>query len=432
MAAPLPALNGSTQLGVIGLGYVGLPIAIAFSKHFVVYGFDKNSSKIEALQNGTDSSGVLTNPGSITDNDFLYLYADSEPLNRCEILLITVPTPITSDNKPDLSLLKEASKTVGEHIQRGTVVILESTVYPGVTEDICVPIIESKSGMKLNKDFYVGYSPERVNPGDSQHRLDNVIKVTSGSTPDVAEFVAQLYEKVVHVGVHRAPSIRVAEAAKVIENIQRDLNIALVNEFAQLFHHLGLDTGDILEAAQTKWNFLPFKPGLVGGHCIGVDPYYLTHKAEASGYAPDVILAGRTKNNSVPTHIAERIESLLFDQKKEIKGSHILIMGLTFKENLPDIRNSKAIELVQELQSRGASVECFDPIADLSEFDQANDLNVIEQPVANAYDVVVVAVAHSVIRDFEVEKLRSLGINHDPVIFDVQHLFPKDQVTARL
>ena len=379
MAAQLPALNGSTQLGVIGLGYVGLPIAIAFSKHFVVYGFDKNSSKVTALQNGTDSSGALTNPENITENDFLYLYADSEPLNRCRILLITVPTPITSDNKPDLTLLKEASETVGNHIQEGTVVILESTVYPGVTEDVCVPIIESKSGLKLNKDFYVGYSPERVNPGDSQHRLDNVVKVTSGSTPDVAEFVARFYEKVVQVGVHRAPSIRVAEAAKVIENIQRDLNIALVNEFAQLFHHLGLDTGEILEAARTKWNFLPFRPGLVGGHCIGIDPYYLTYKAEESGYTPDVILAGRAKNNSVPTHIVERIENLLSERKNDIKRSRILIMGLTFKENLPDIRNSKAIELVRELESRGASVECFDPIADLSGFDQANGLNVIEQ-----------------------------------------------------
>ena len=432
MAATLPALNGTTQLGVIGLGYVGLPVAIAFSKHFVVYGFDKNETKIRSLQQGEDHSGVLSSPEEVTNNDFLYLYADSEPLDRCQILLVTVPTPITSDNKPDLTLLEEASETIGKRIRPGTVVILESTVYPGVTEDVCVPIIESGSGLKLNQDFYVGYSPERVNPGDLDHRLDNVVKVTSGSTPEVAEFVAQLYEKIVHVGVHRAPSIRVAEAAKVIENIQRDLNIALVNEFAQLFHHLSLDTGDILEAARTKWNFLPFRPGLVGGHCIGVDPYYLTYKAEESGYTPDVILSGRTMNNSVPEHISQRLQNLLEDLGKQLNESRVLVMGLTFKENLPDVRNSKAIELAIELAARGAMVQCYDPIADLSNSDQMNSLSMVQEPETSAYDAIVIAVAHDVIRALSVDEIKQFGSNETVIIFDVQHLFSKDQVTARL
>ena len=432
MAAALPALDGTTRLGVIGLGYVGLPVAIAFSKHFVVYGFDKNGSKIRALQQGEDSSGVLSSPEEITGNEFLYLYAESEPLTRCQVLLVTVPTPITSENKPDLTLLEEASETIGRRIRPGSVVILESTVYPGVTEDVCVPIIETESGLKLNQDFFVGYSPERVNPGDSQHRLDNVVKVTSGSTPEVAEFVAQLYEKIVHVGVHRAPSIRVAEAAKVIENIQRDLNIALVNEFAQLFHHLGLDTGDILEAARTKWNFLPFRPGLVGGHCIGVDPYYLTYKAEESGYSPDVILSGRTMNNSVPTHITERLYDLLADRGKELSNSRVLVMGLTFKENLPDVRNSKAIEVAIELAARGAMVDCYDPVADLSDSDQINSLSMVQEPETATYDAIVVAVAHDEIKALSVDDIKHFGTDESVVIFDVQHLFSKDQVSARL
>lgn len=432
MAATLPALDGTTRLGVIGLGYVGLPVAIAFSKHFVVYGFDKNESKIRSLQQGVDPSGILSSSEEVTNNEFLYLYADSEPLNRCQILLVTVPTPITSDNKPDLTLLEEASETIGKRIRPGAVVILESTVYPGVTEDVCVPIIETASGLKLNQDFYVGYSPERVNPGDSEHRLDNVVKVTSGSTPEVAEFVAQLYEKIVHVGVHRAPSIRVAEAAKVIENIQRDLNIALVNEFAQLFHHLGLDTGDILEAARTKWNFLPFRPGLVGGHCIGVDPYYLTYKAEESGYVPDVILSGRTMNNSVPEHITQRLHDLLADHGKELNKSRILIMGLTFKENLPDVRNSKAIELAIELAARGAMVQCYDPVADLSHSDQMLALSMVQEPETSAYDAIVVAVPHDEIKALSADAIKRFGSDEKVIIFDVQHLFSKEQVTARL
>ena len=428
MAADLPDLDGTTTVGVVGLGYVGLPLAIAFSECFVVYGFDNDSGHLHALQTG-DIKGIVDDVAQVLENDFLYLYTDLEPLEQCQIVLVTVPTPITPENNPDLRYIREASETIGKYIQPGSVVIFESTVYPGVTEDVCVAILEENSGLTLNEDFYVGYSPERMNPGDSEHRLDNVVKVTSGSTPQVAEFVAQLYEKIVHVGVHRAPSIKVAEAAKVIENIQRDMNIAVVNEFAQLFHHLGLDSGDILEAAQTKWNFLPFKPGLVGGHCIGVDPYYLTYKAKESGYSAEVILAGREKNNSVPLHIARRLTDLLADQDKTPSESRFLVMGLTFKENLSDTRNSKAIELAKQLAETGGTVHGYDPHVTSM---PTENFTLVDMPRKAFYDAIIVAVAHERFLQLGIEKIRDFGIDEDAVLFDVQHVFPRERITTRL
>ncbi|MCY4657535.1 MAG: nucleotide sugar dehydrogenase [Gammaproteobacteria bacterium] len=432
MESNFPALDGDTVVGVIGLGYVGLPLAIAFTEHFVVYGIDSDTERITALQRGEDRSGTISSASFITENDYLYLYADSESIRYCDVVLVTVPTPITKENNPDLRALKEASTAIGRHIQPGTVVVFESTVYPGVTEDVCAPIIEKESKLRLNVEFFVGYSPERINPGDSQHRLDNVVKLVSGSTPEVTEFVAELYEHIVKAGVYRTPTIKVAEAAKVIENVQRDVNIAVVNEFAQLFHQIGLDSGDILNAAATKWNFLPFRPGLVGGHCIGVDPYYLTYRAKQSGYAAEVILAGRMRNNSIPQHIANRISESLQTRDKLIGKCRVLVMGLTFKEDIPDVRNSKAIEVAEALNELGASVDCFDPLADLSKHDLEESIQHVKKPQEGAYDAIVVAVAHTAFKRLGVEQIRRFGISDEVVIFDVQHAFDRQLITDRL
>ena len=341
-----------------------------------------------------------------------------------------MPTPISLDNRPDLETLKTAAETVGQQLSKNTLVVFESTVYPGVTEDILIPILEEESLLKVGIDFSVGYSPERINPGDEKHRLDNVVKVTSGYDDATADVVANLYERIVQAGVHRAPSIRVAEAAKVIENIQRDINIALVNEFAEVFYEMGLDTGDILEAAETKWNFLPFRPGLVGGHCIGVDPYYLTHKASELGYHAEVILAGREVNNRIPSSIVTRIEKHLSSTGKQLSKLGVLLMGLTFKENLPDVRNSKSIELATLLAHKAAFVHSYDPYADIPQNVRAQ-LDIVEAPTGGTYDVIIVSVAHDSFKKLGAAGIKALG-KGDALIFDVKHMLPRESVTLRL
>src|SRR6187401_1040640 len=354
------------RIGVVGLGYVGLPLAVEFGKHFDTVGFDIKADRIAELKKGRDST-LECSTAELKSARKLKYSTSLKDLGKCRVFIITVPTPIDKYNRPDLTPLERSSETVGKVLKKGDVVVYESTVYPGCTEEVCIPILERESGLKFNKDFFAGYSPERINPGDKQHRLPNIKKVTSGSTPAVAEFVDSLYRSVVHAGTHKASSIRVAEAAKVIENTQRDVNIALINELALLFNRLGIDTEEVLQAAGSKWNFLPFRPGLVGGHCIGVDPYYLTHKAQEIGYHPEMILAGRRINDNMSIYVAERITQLMIRKRIHVKGSRILVMGLTFKENCPDLRNSKVADVVRELGNYGANVDVFDPWIDRDE-----------------------------------------------------------------
>lgn len=426
----LPTIDSTTTIGVIGLGYVGLPVALAFSNQFNVLAWDKSDRRISALRAGQDTTNEVTATELQSARNCEFTPAE-DSLRVCNVLLVTVPTPINQQNEPDLTMLIAASETVGRIIKKGTVVIYESTVYPGATEEVCIPIIESVSGLKVNKTFFVGYSPERINPGDSEHRFENVIKITAGSNKETADFVANLYGQVVKAGIHKAPSIRVAEAAKVIENIQRDLNIALVNEFAQVFERLDIDTGEVLDAANTKWNFLPFRPGLVGGHCIGVDPYYLTHKAESVGYSPKVILSGRAVNNAMPDFVANRVERLMRDRNVHTPTANVLLMGITFKENCPDIRNSKSVDLFQKIQKKVATVDIYDPLADLTYAQEGAEISLIEYPAKERYNAIVVAVAHEEFRQMGIEKIREFGVS-GCVIFDVKHVFPKNAVTARL
>src|SRR6187455_1391562 len=354
------------RIGVVGLGYVGLPLAVEFGKHFDTVGFDIKVARIAELKAGKDST-LECSPAELKAARKLKYSANLKDLAKCRVFIITVPTPIDRYNRPDLIPLERASETVGKVLKKGDVVVYESTVYPGCTEEVCIPILERESGLKFNKDFFAGYSPERINPGDKEHRLPNIKKVTSGSTPEVATFVDELYRTVVKAGTHKASSIRVAEAAKVIENTQRDVNIALINELALIFNRLGIDTEEVLSAAGSKWNFLPFRPGLVGGHCIGVDPYYLTHKAQAIGYHPEMILAGRRINDNMGIYVAQQVAQLMSGKKILVKGSRILVLGLTFKENVPDIRNSKVIDIVRELHEFGVQTYVHDPLASAEE-----------------------------------------------------------------
>lgn len=423
-------LSSATTVGVIGLGYVGLPLSLTLSKHYSTRGYDLSSERITSLRSGKDHTGEVDD-ADLGHNPNCYFTAELDEMRGCNVYVVTVPTPIDSSNYPDLSLLRLATKAVGQILEPDCVVVFESTVYPGVTDDICIPDLESESGLRVNRDFWVGYSPERINPGDRTHRLSDVVKVTSGSDDQAAEFVDCFYRSFVTAGTHRAPSIQVAEAAKVIENIQRDLNIALMNEFSQLFNKLDLDTAEILAAASTKWNFLPFKPGLVGGHCIGVDPYYLTHKAREVGFDPEVILAGRKVNNAMPEFVAQRITHLLERAKKPASESSALVLGLTYKENCPDTRNSKSIELVRELRETFMRVDVCDPVADTRQESFPSDIELNDWPTNRSYDVLILAVAHDAFVRDPITKLQEL-CSANAVVYDITHRLPKSFVTERL
>ncbi len=420
----------TTRIGVIGLGYVGLPLAVEFGKQIDTVGLDINLARIEELRAGKDSS-LEVEPELLKEATRLSFTADPDDLKECNVYIVTVPTPIDEFNTPDMRPLESASRTLGKIMSPGDIAIFESTVYPGATEEVCVPIIEELSGLSYNQDFYVGYSPERINPGDKEHRVTNIKKVTSGSTPEVADFVDELYRKVIVAGTHKASSIKVAEAAKVIENTQRDVNIALINELALIFHRLGIDTEEVLAAAGSKWNFLPFRPGLVGGHCIGVDPYYLTHKAQAIGYHPAIILAGRRINDGMGAHVVTSAVKLMIQKGIPVAGAKVLVLGLTFKENCPDIRNTRVTDIVDEFKSYGAGVEVYDPWVDPAEAEHEYGITPIAAPESGAYDAVIVAVAHKQFAERGLDWVRSLG-KEKHVIYDVKYLFPADQVDGRL
>jgi UDP-N-acetyl-D-galactosamine dehydrogenase len=419
-----------TRIGVIGLGYVGLPLAVAFGKEFETIGFDINPRRLRELKSGHDSTLEVAQKDLKGATKLSFAYSVKR-LRDCNIFIVTVPTPIDKYNRPDLVPLEGASNTVGSVLKKGDIVVFESTVYPGCTEEVCVPILELVSGLKFNRDFFVAYSPERINPGDKERRLETIKKVVAGSTPKVANFVETLYKSIIKAGVHKASTIRVAEAAKVIENTQRDINIALINELAMIFNRLGIDTGEVLAAAGTKWNFLPFRPGLVGGHCIGVDPYYLTHKAQEIGYHPETILAGRRVNDNMPRYVAGEIIKLMNRKKIHVKDSRILVLGITFKENCPDIRNSKVVDVIQELSNYGASVDVYDPWANSVETVREYNLELKSKLRPGRYDVLVAAVAHDEFRALGIKGARALcRARH--VIFDIKHIFPKAQVDGRL
>jgi UDP-N-acetyl-D-galactosamine dehydrogenase len=418
------------RIGVVGLGYVGLPLAVEFGKHFDTVGFDIKKPRIDELKSGKDST-LECSPAELKSAKKLRYSSNLKDLARCRVFIVTVPTPVDKHNRPDLTSLERSSETVGRALKKGDVVIYESTVYPGCTEEVCVPILEKISGLKFNKDFFAGYSPERINPGDKEHRLPSIKKVTAGSTPEVAEFVDGLYRTVVRAGTHKASSIRVAEAAKVIENTQRDVNIALINELALLFNRLGIDTEEVLLAAGSKWNFLPFRPGLVGGHCIGVDPYYLTHKAQEIGFHPEMILAGRRLNDSMANYVAGQIVKLMASRKILAKGSKVLVLGLTFKENCPDLRNSKVADVVRELGNYGAEVDVFDPWIDAAEAEHEYGIRPIKRPRDGAYDAAVLAVGHKQFRDMGIANVRK-ACKKNHIVYDIKYVFAADQVDGRL
>ena len=418
------------NIAVIGLGYVGLPLAVEFGKNRSVIGFDINASRIDALRLGHDATLEVAND-ELATADQLAFTSDPADLAAASIYIVTVPTPIDAHKRPDLTPLLKASEMLGGVLKRGDIVIYESTVYPGATEEDCVPVLERVSGLTFNVDFFAGYSPERINPGDKAHRLPDVLKVTSGSTPEIAEEVDQLYASIITVGTYKAESIRVAEAAKVIENTQRDLNIALVNELAIIFNKLGIDTDAVLKAAGTKWNFLPFRPGLVGGHCIGVDPYYLTHKAEAMGYHPQVILAGRRINDCMGTYVASQLVKAMLKRRLQVDGAQVLILGLTFKENCPDLRNTRVIDVVAELREYGVQVDVHDPWVDAAEAKQEYGLDLITTPEPSAYDGILLAVAHDNYRNAGAIAIRGYGApNH--VFCDLKSIFARDESDLRL
>ncbi|WP_020526669.1 Vi polysaccharide biosynthesis UDP-N-acetylglucosamine C-6 dehydrogenase TviB [Flexithrix dorotheae] len=418
------------KIAVIGLGYVGLPLAVEFGKKRPVIGFDINEPRIKELSEGFDRTREVESE-ELKATKHLTFSSKLEDLQDADIYIVTVPTPIDEFKKPDLTPLISASKTVGRCLSKGNIVIYESTVYPGCTEDDCVPILEKHSNLKYNQDFFCGYSPERINPGDKVHRLPNIKKVTSGSTPEIAEEVDQLYKSIITAGTHKASNLKVAEAAKVIENSQRDINIAFVNELALIFERLGIDTIEVLEAAGSKWNFLPFRPGLVGGHCIGVDPYYLTHKAEAVGYRPEVILSGRRINDNMGMYVANRVIKLMTQKGMVIKGANTLIMGITFKENCPDIRNSRVIDIIEELREFGVNIDIFDPHADPEEVKEEYGVELItnfDQIAAKPYEAVILSVAHDEFKAIDIKKLKK----ENTVFYDVKAVVEKDLIDSRL
>lgn len=420
----------NVRVAVVGLGYVGLPLAVEFGKYFPTVGFDIKAERIAELRMGRDSTLEVSSEELSEVKQLVFADRETDIAN-CNVFIATVPTPIDRYKRPDLRPIESASHTIGRALKKGDVAIFESTVYPGATEEVCVPIMERESGLKFNQDFYVGYSPERINPGDKEHRVSSILKVTSGSTPEAAEFVDALYRKVITAGTYKASSIRVAEAAKVIENTQRDVNIALINELALIFERLGIDTEEVLKAAGTKWNFLPFRPGLVGGHCIGVDPYYLTHKAQEIGYHPEVILAGRRINDSMGAHVAERVVKLMTRKRIHVAGANVLMMGLAFKENCPDLRNTRVVDVIEELKGYHANVDVYDPWVDAQEAQHEYGLTPVKEPKAGHYDAVILAVSHHQFLTLGVAKIRAFG-KPDAILFDVKYVLPTDQVDGRL
>ena len=419
-----------TRIAVIGLGYVGLPLAVEFGKRYLTTGFDINRPRIAALISGHDST-LEVDTAELESAAHLSYTTDVDKLKNCNIYIVTVPTPIDIHKRPDLSPLEKASETVGKVLSKDDIVIYESTVYPGATEEVCVPILEKHSGLTFNKNFYCGYSPERINPGDKEHRITTIKKVTSGSTLEIADKVDSLYSSIITAGTHKASSIKVAEAAKVIENTQRDINIALINELALIFNRLGIDTEEVLKAAGSKWNFLPFRPGLVGGHCIGVDPYYLTHKAMKAGYYPEIILTGRKLNDSMGKYVANEIINLMTKKRIRVVDSNILVMGLTFKEDCPDIRNTRVVDVVQELSGFHCNIDVYDPWIDKEESTREYGITPVEQPEPGKYDAVIIAVAHHQFKAMGITAIRALGKkNH--VLYDIKYILPAEKVDGRL
>ncbi len=422
-----------TKIGVIGLGYVGLPLAVEFGKKFPTVGFDINQGRVDELASGKDHTLEVEDSylQDVLQNYPFSVSANAKELVDCNVFIITVPTPTDKHNRPVLIPLIKASETIGKALKKGDVVVYESTVYPGATEEDCIPVLERVSGLKFNEDFFVGYSPERINPGDKLHTVTKIKKVTSGSTPESAEFIDQLYKQVIVAGTHLAPTIRVAEAAKVIENSQRDINIAFVNELAKIFNRMGIDTNDVIEAASTKWNFLPFKPGLVGGHCIGVDPFYLAQKAQEVGYHPEIILAGRRLNDSMGSFVASEVVKMMNQKGRRVGQAPVLVLGFTFKENCPDIRNTRVIDIYEELVEYGCQVDVYDPWADAKEVQDEYGVDILpkgEEPKPNAYKAIVLCVAHNEFKELDIESLK----DGDAVVYDVKGILPKSKIDARL
>ena len=418
------------KLAIIGLGYVGLPLAVEFGKKRSVIGFDINTKRVSELQAGQDHT-LEVEPVELKQAKQLSFTTDAQSLKACDIFIVTVPTPIDAHKRPDLTPLIKASETIGKVLKKGDIVIYESTVYPGATEEECVPVLERTSGLVFNQDFFAGYSPERINPGDKTHRVTTIKKVTSGSTPEVADLVDALYNEIVTVGTHKAPSIKVAEAAKVIENTQRDVNIALINELALIFNKLGIDTEAVLQAAGTKWNFLPFRPGLVGGHCIGVDPYYLTHKAQSIGYHPEIILAGRRLNDSMGAYVVTQLVKAMTQRRIQVQGARVLVMGLAFKENCPDIRNTRIVDIVQELAEYDVQSDVYDPWISGEEAQHEYGITPITALVPASYDAIIIAVAHDQFKAMGAAALRALG-KPEHVLFDLKYVLPADASDLRL
>jgi len=418
------------KLAIIGLGYVGLPLAVEFGKKYPTLGFDINKPRIKQLQSGTDSTLEVSDE-ELAATKALSYSCTVDDLKSCNVYIVTVPTPIDSHKQPDLTPLIKASEMLGKVVSKGDIVIYESTVYPGATEESCIPVVEQFSGLTFNEDFFAGYSPERINPGDKEHRVINILKVTSGSTPEIAEFVDQLYRSIIIAGTHKASSIKVAEAAKVIENTQRDVNIALINELSIIFNKLDIDTLEVLEAAGTKWNFLPFRPGLVGGHCIGVDPYYLTHKAQSVGYHPEMILAGRRLNDGMGAYVVSQLVKNMLKNRIQVEGANVLVMGLTFKENCPDLRNTKVVDIVSELKEYNINVDITDPWCANEEAEREYGLSLNQSPQADSYDAIILAVSHDEFKKLGAENIRKFGKDNH-VLYDLKYLLPKESVDMRL
>ena len=422
--------NMDNRIAIIGLGYVGLPLAVEFGKIFHTIGFDINANRVEELKSGKDST-LEVESEELENATMLRFATNIDDIKQCNIYVVTVPTPIDKHKQPDLTPLIKSSATVGKVLSKGDIVIYESTVYPGATEEVCVPLLERNSGLIFNQDFFCGYSPERINPGDKEHRVTTIKKVTSGSTPETADKVDALYKAIITAGTYKASSIKVAEAAKVIENTQRDINIALINELALIFHRLHIDTEEVLKAAGSKWNFLPFRPGLVGGHCIGVDPYYLTHKAIEVGYHPEIILAGRRLNDSMGCYVADQVTKLMNKKRIHVVDANILIMGLTFKENCPDIRNTRVVDLIEEFKSYNCNVDVYDPWVDKEEASHEYGIMPVDSPVNGKYDAIILAVAHHQFKEMGGDRIKQLG-RQNHVLYDIKYLLPANEVDGRL
>jgi UDP-N-acetyl-D-galactosamine dehydrogenase len=418
------------KIAVIGLGYVGLPLAVEFGKKYNVVGFDVNQARVSQLQAGKDST-LEVDESELLESRYLHYSTNVGDLEECSIYIVTVPTPINENKQPDLTPLVKASESIAGVLSKGNIVIYESTVYPGATEEVCMPILERVSGLKFNQDFYAGYSPERINPGDKEHRVTTILKVTSGSTPEIADKIDALYRSIIIAGTYKASSIKVAEAAKVIENTQRDVNIGLINELALIFNKLEIDTEEVLKAAGTKWNFLPFRPGLVGGHCIGVDPYYLTHKAQSVGYNPEIILAGRRLNDAMGEYVVSQLVKAMLKKRIHVDGASVLVMGLTFKEDCPDIRNTKVVDIIGELKEYGVNVDCYDPWVSLSEAEHEYGITPVESPRSGEYDAIIIAVAHDDFIKMGEERIRALGKNNH-ILYDLKYILSTEASDLRL